>query len=59
MSKYNNKLGIFGNIERLFKEATNNNNNIQNNKWQEEQHNLEVQADVVQAVVDEYNAIIE
>lgn len=49
--KYRHELGLFGNINALFKEAT-------RIDRQTETENLEIMANMVESVIDEFNAFV-
>lgn len=59
--KYNPKLGIMGNIKLLFSERNQQGRDIFNNKAEAERNlekaTLQMQADFVESVIDEYKAI--
>ena len=57
--KYKAELGIFGNLKELFKQTTRIDSNTQSYRGEAEQQNLELQADIVESVIDEYNALTE
>ena len=64
--RYDNLLGIKGNIARLFEIVNEilpvekrNESNIAFNDNKAEQKNLQLQADIVESVVDEYTALTE
>ena len=64
--RYDNSLGIKGNLSRLFEIVNEilpiekrNESNIEFNDNKSEQSNLQLQADIVESVIDEYNALTE
>lgn len=64
--RYDNSLGIKGNLSRLFEIVNEilpiekrNESNIEFNDNKTEQANLQLQADIVETVIDEYNALTE
>lgn len=64
--RYDNLLGIKGNLSRLFEIVNEilpiekrNESNIEFNDNKAEQKNLQLQADIVESVIDEYNALTE
>ena len=57
--KYRPELGVFGNLKELFKQTTRIDSIVIQNKMDAEQANLQLQADIVESVVDEYNALTE
>ena len=57
--KYKSELGIFGNLKELFKETARIDYNAQSYRNEAEQKNLQLQADIVESVIDEYNALTE
>ena len=57
--RYKSELGIFGNLKELFKETARINSNTLSFRSEAEQKNLQLQADIVESVIDEYNALTE
>lgn len=56
--RYKAELGIFGNIKALFTEGNKTNNTVSRNKAETDYEILQTQADMVETVIDEYNAIV-
>lgn len=56
--QYDPKIGLFGNIKRLFDERNRINEDVVENKAQAELEIIEAEANKVEAVIDEYLAII-
>lgn len=54
---YKPKLGVFGNLQRLINELTKTNNTADTDRINAENYYLEVLANQVEAVIDEYNAL--
>lgn len=57
--RYKSELGIFGNLKELFKETARIYSNTLSFRNEAEQKNLQLQADIVESVIDEYNALTE
>ena len=57
--KYRPEVGVFGNLKELFKQTNRIYSNTQSYRGEAEQKNLELQADIVESVIDEYNALTE
>ena len=57
--RYKSELGIFGNLKELFKQTNRIDSNTQSYRGEAEQNNLQLQADIVESVIDEYNALTE
>lgn len=55
---YNPSLGIFGNLKRLYEERNKTNATVYNNREESERSLLEASADMVEAVIDEFNAFM-
>lgn len=56
MAKYNPLLGVMGNIEKLFKDVTRANNNISSQRQDLEMEILDLSAEIIESVEDEFNA---
>ena len=57
--KYKPELGIFGNLKELFKQTNRIDSTTFSFRSEAEQQNLQLQADIVESVIDEYNALTE
>ena len=57
--KYRPELGVFGNLKEIFKQTTRIDSIVIQNKMDAEQANLQLKADIVESVIDEYNALTE
>ena len=57
--RYKLELGISGNLKELYKQTTRIDSNTQSYRGEAEQANLQLQADIVESVIDEYNALTE
>ena len=57
--KYRPELGVFGNLKEIFRQTTRIDSIVIQNKIDSDQANLQLQADIVESVIDEYNALTE